>query len=90
LFPGFGAKLGLDNCTPTIILNNPAYLVGIARITLFRFANMSQLQEKITTIIFRYQKNHYVMSVLSEVYFARNNLIAECAVQRELRAFLNK
>ena len=27
LFPQFGAELSLDNCTPTIILNNPVYVV---------------------------------------------------------------
>jgi len=26
LFPEFGADLPLDNCTPTIILNNPVYI----------------------------------------------------------------
>ena len=26
LFPEFGAELPLDNCTPTIILNNPVYV----------------------------------------------------------------
>jgi len=25
LFPEFGAELPLDNCTPTIILNNPVF-----------------------------------------------------------------
>jgi len=25
LFPEFGAEMPLDNCTPTIILNNPVY-----------------------------------------------------------------
>ena len=26
LFPEFGAKLPLDNCTPTVIFNNPVYI----------------------------------------------------------------
>jgi len=26
LFPEFGVELPLDNCTPTIILNNPVYM----------------------------------------------------------------
>jgi len=26
LFPEFGAELPLDNCTPTIVLNNPVYM----------------------------------------------------------------
>ena len=28
-FPEFGAELPLDNCTPTIILNNPVYRIRI-------------------------------------------------------------
>jgi len=28
LFPEFGAELSLDSCTPTIILNNPVYIMN--------------------------------------------------------------
>jgi len=28
LFPELGAELPLDNCTPTVILNNPVYLIN--------------------------------------------------------------
>jgi len=28
LFPKFGAELPLDSCAPTIILNNPVYLIN--------------------------------------------------------------
>jgi len=31
LFPEFGAELSLDNCTPTIILNNPVYKTYLHR-----------------------------------------------------------
>ena len=37
LFPEFGAQLPLDDCTPTIILNNPVFIVQIAKVS--NFAN---------------------------------------------------
>ena len=36
LFPEFGAELPLDNCTPTIILNNPARARARVCVCVFR------------------------------------------------------
>ena len=48
LFPEFGAELPLDNCTPTIIMNNPVYKVR----TCIKYL-ICQYYKENTDIIFR-------------------------------------